>query len=331
MAEKREKKLRISVGYALLPNKVESFIRSSLFTYAKDHGIDLILVDRHQSLLEQGPFDCLVHKFYDDEWNQQLHEFNSAHPHVPIIDSPAAIRRLHNRVSMLEAVKKLTLSKSSDTAGIAGSAPTVGIPKQILLTAECREERSGLKYPMIAKPMIANGTIKSHQMSLVLNSNGLEKVKHQAPVVLQEFVNHGGVLFKVYVAGNHVKCVHRKSLPDLHVTDHPIFKLEEDVLPFSQISNLPSIFDEEQEEQITMPPLDFIQNLAAAIRKATELNLFNFDLIRDTSDSDIGNKYLIIDINYLPGYAKLPGFEAMFTDFFWDVVQNNETVDQNLT
>ena len=33
--------------------------------------------------------------------------------------------------------------------------------------------------------------------------------------MLQEFVNHGGVLFKVYVIGGHATCVRRRSLPDV--------------------------------------------------------------------------------------------------------------------
>ena len=31
---------------------------------------------------------------------------------------------------------------------------------------------------------------------------------------MQEFVNHGGVVFKVYVVGEHVKCMKRRSLKD---------------------------------------------------------------------------------------------------------------------
>ncbi|KAJ0642253.1 putative inositol-pentakisphosphate 2-kinase [Helianthus annuus] len=53
-------------------------------------------------------------------------------------------------------------------------------------------------------------------MSLVLNHAGLTKgLKLDPPMVLQQFVNHGGVIFKVYVAGEYVKCVKRSSLPDV--------------------------------------------------------------------------------------------------------------------
>ncbi|KAG5531970.1 hypothetical protein RHGRI_026548 [Rhododendron griersonianum] len=48
-------------------------------------------------------------------------------------------------------------------------------------------------------------------MSRVFNREGLSKLK--PPIVLQEFVNHSGVIFKVYVVGDYVKCLKRNSLP----------------------------------------------------------------------------------------------------------------------
>ena len=44
-------------------------------------------------------------------------------------------------------------------------------------------------------------------------------------------------------------------------------------------------------------------------------------MIRDTR---LGNRYLVIDINYFPGYAKMPSYERVMTDFFWNVVSKNE-------
>lgn len=53
------------------------------------------------------------------------------------------------------------------------------------------------------------------------------------------------------------------------------------------------------------------------------LNLFNFDVIRDAKDA---NRYLIIDINYFPGYAKMPSYEPVLTEFFWDMVTKKNHV-----
>ncbi|KAK1354566.1 hypothetical protein POM88_047822 [Heracleum sosnowskyi] len=47
-----------------------------------------------------------------------------------------------------------------------------------------------------------------------------------------------------------------------------------------------------------------------------------FDVIRDTR---VGNMYLVIDINYFPGYAKMPGYEKVLTDFFCDVFNKKQS------
>lgn len=168
----------------------------------------------------------------------------------------------------------------------------------------------GLKFPLIAKPLESDGTAESHQLFLVSNDAGLKGLK--APIVLQEFVNHGGVVFKVYVVGECVVCVTRKSLPD--ILPEEVGKLDA-VSSFSRISN--SGVQGDDEGNVEMPSLEFVMHVAAGLREATGLRLFNFDLIRDNSDQ---NRYLVIDINYLPGYAKMPNYEPFLTKFFLDVV-----------
>ncbi|WJX87795.1 Inositol-tetrakisphosphate 1-kinase [Trifolium repens] len=278
------------IGYALAPKKQNSFIRDSLLTLAKSRGIKLVRVDSNRSLADQGPFDCILHKLYGDDWKRQLQEFQTRNPNAVILDAPEAIERLHNRISMLQAWESL-------------------------------------KFPVIAKPLVADGSAKSHKMALVFSHNALNKLK--PPIVLQEFVNHGGVIFKVYVVGEHVRCVKRKSLPD--VSEEKVLGVSEDLLSFSQVSNLAnrdSVDDDEKfyqmmnlDDTTEMPPQPFIVDIASGLRRAMKLNLFNFDVIRD---SRYGNRYLIIDINYFPGYAKMPGYESVLTEFFVDLMHKKE-------
>ena len=173
-----------------------------------------------------------------------------------------------------------------------------------------------LTFPIIAKPLLANSNDKAHEMSVIFTPHGLNKV--QPPVILQQFINHGGILFKVYVAGDHVKCVKRNSLPDFYFDPKKLGSTtENDIMSFSQISS--SVVEDEDKflKDAKMPSLDMVYTIAKGLKEGSKLNLFNFDLIRDGND---GNKYLIIDINYFPGYAKVPGFERLLTDFFWDVI-----------
>ncbi|KAL3837950.1 hypothetical protein ACJIZ3_022541 [Penstemon smallii] len=313
-----EKATRYTIGYALEPKKIESFIKPSLVNLSQERGIDLIPIQLTKPLIDQGPFDCIIHKSYGPQWTQQLQEFRSQYPNVVVVDPPSAIERLHNRNTMLEVVDDLKLS----------SQISIKTPLQVFVESpeslsNCVKSKS-MNFPVIAKPLSANGSVGSHEMCLVFSEEGLEELKLKPPFVLQEFVNHGGVIFKVYVAGNHVKCVKRKSLPD--ISKEKLLGVCEKVLPFSQISNL-NAYDHSDErvekliEEVELPPLSFVNEVASVLRKALGLNLFNFDMIRDSRFDDC---YLIIDINYFPGYAKMPGYETILTDFFIDVVQKKK-------
>lgn len=171
---------------------------------------------------------------------------------------------------------------------------------------------ASLNFPVIAKPLLVDGSAKSHAMSLVFNVQSLAKLK--PPVVLQEFINHGGVLFKAYVVGDYVQCVRRRSLPDV---DEQQLKNAEGPVSFCQISNTPSSSDLDLPE-VELPPANFISDVACGLRKALGLRLFNFDIIRDVKR---GNRfYHIIDINYFPGYAKMPDYETAMVSFFLSLV-----------
>lgn len=316
---------RFAVGYALASKKQNSFIQISLINAAKEKNIDLIKIDLGKPLIDQGPFDLVIHKIYGAEWRRQLADYSANNPNVLVIDSPDAIERLHNRISMLQVVTELDVVECDD-------AVSFGIPKQIAAydaraVAEVNLDGEGLRFPVIAKPLVADGSAKSHKMSLVYNLDGLSKLK--PPVVLQEFVNHGGVIFKVYVVGEYVKCVKRKSLPD--VNEENLRNLK-GLLLFSQVSNLNTVersgdtyykMMDLEDGKTEIPPMNLLVDIARGLRVSMGLHLFNFDVIRDTR---IGNRYLVIDINYFPGYAKMPSYEHVLTDFFWKVL-NKEKKD----
>ncbi|KAG6402906.1 hypothetical protein SASPL_135120 [Salvia splendens] len=313
-----ESKTRYRIGYALAPKKVKSFIQPSLLNLAKERGIDLFPVQTTKPLIDQLPFDCIIHKSSDSEWRNQLEQLLVQNPSVVVIDRPEAIERLHNRVTMLQAVNQLEIANGF----------SIGVPKQVSVEnpqslIDCVAS-SGLRFPVIAKPLVANGTAGSHQMSLVFNEEGLRGLNLSQPFVLQEFVNHGGVIFKVYVAGQHIQCVKRKSLPDI---SEEKLSVSENSVSFSQISNV-TAQDQSDDgveliEAAELPLSSFVTEVASQLREALKLNLFNFDMIRD---SRVEGRHLVIDINYFPGYAKMPRYETILTDFFLDIVHNKPSV-----
>ncbi|KAL0400452.1 UNVERIFIED_CONTAM: Inositol-tetrakisphosphate 1-kinase [Sesamum latifolium] len=224
---------------------------------------------------------------------------------------------------MLQVVNHLNITSPHLSLAIPNQL-FLDTPQSLLHTLASKH----INFPLIAKPLIADGTAGSHQMSLVFNEDGLRALNLDPPFVLQEFVNHGGVIFKVYVAGQHIQCVKRKSLPDI---SEDKLGVSQNLLPFSQISNVTAQEQSDQSvaklmEAAELPPSTFVNEVATQLRQALNLNLFNFDMIRD---SKVGGRYLVIDINYFPGYAKMPCYETILTDFFLDIVQQKQSEVSN--
>ncbi|KAG6524284.1 hypothetical protein ZIOFF_014190 [Zingiber officinale] len=163
-------------------------------------------------------------------------------------------------------------------------------------SADAFSRITDLRFPIINKPLLSDGRAKSHGMPPVYKRSDMLMFK--PPLLLQEFVNPVGVIFKVYVAGNYVQCVRRESLPDVAPEQHHS-------VTFSRASNTSS-HNPKEVEWAELPPSSFLKKIAMGLRKATGYGLFSFDMIRDAKAR---NHYLIIDINYFPGYSKTENAE----------------------
>lgn len=58
----------------------------------------------------------------------------------------------------------------------------------------------GVTFPLVCKTLLAHGSSSAHRMSVIFNEAGLSHCKPQC--VLQSFVNHNAVLYKVFLVGN---------------------------------------------------------------------------------------------------------------------------------
>ncbi|KAB2628675.1 inositol-tetrakisphosphate 1-kinase 2-like [Pyrus ussuriensis x Pyrus communis] len=301
----------VVVGYALTSKKIKSFLQPKLEVLARKKGILFVAIDHNKPLSDQGPFDIVLHKLSGKEWRQILEDYRQTHPEVTVLDPPDAIQRLHNRQSMLQAVADLNLSDSYGK---------VGVPKQLVVKKDASSipdavTNFGLKLPIVAKPLVNDGSKKSHELSLAYDRYSLQKL--DPPLVLQEFVNHGGVLFKVYIVGEAIKVVRRFSLPD--VTKRELSKTA-GVYRFPRVScAAASAEDADLDPCIAeLPPRPLLEKLAKELRRRLGLRLFNLDMIREHGTSD---RFYVIDINYFPGYGKMPEYEHIFTDFLLSLVK----------
>lgn len=149
-------------------------------------------------------------------WDARIERYARLFPASYVVDLPSAVRQISNRDTMLDAVR-----------AVASSLPGVRAPRQIVLSAgseshaSAQVDAAGLQLPLLAKSLRADGTSHAHKVAIVHDQDGLACVSRGGvaglapPCVVQEYVNHGGWLFKVYVVGDAVTATRRKSLPDL--------------------------------------------------------------------------------------------------------------------
>lgn len=316
------------IGYALSAKKAQSFLRQELLDACRELNVFFLPIDRSKKLVDAGDFDAILHKDTSIEWAKQMEEYLKLHPTCILIDPPKHIVPLRNRVSMLQCVDQSLLS------ALKSSAPsmTLQVPRQIcVVQGEDMQEaldKSRMKFPLVAKPLVADGSAESHKMFQVLNSTGLQKLR--PPLVIQEFINHGGVIFKVYVVGDSAICTPRKSLQDCQEGDLcdpagliafcQVSNLQqkpdgEDQNPrqsTESVSSLPALDSEVELSSVELPDASFINDLSSLLRDKLELTLFNYDLIQDTRT----RVYYIVDINYFPGFAKMPRYLSVLTRYF---------------
>lgn len=105
-------------------------------------------------------------------------------------------------------------------------------------------ESAGFEYPLIAKPLTAAGTKSSHHMGIVMARDGLSRLK--TPCLLQEYANHDGKLFKVYVLGDSVWVFARQSLPNLPIGEREVTSVDD--VRFESTSR-----NGNQEEKVQLP------------------------------------------------------------------------------
>jgi len=102
---------------------------------------------------------------------------------------------------------------------ISRLAPTARQPRWLVVgqgeDAASAALGAGLRLPIVCKPLLACGPPRSHELAVAMQYSALRDCA--PPLLLQEYVPHGGRLFKAYYVGGHLHCEERQSLPDLLV------------------------------------------------------------------------------------------------------------------
>jgi len=222
-----------------------------------------------------------------------------------------------------------------------------------------------MRYPVLIKPGGAHGGgLESHTIAVVSSEAGLGELARLdrdggtpldlgAPFVVQEYIAHPGVMYKIYVVGDDAVFACRPSLGegDLGAGEGGVAR---HVRFFQGVSRRPGagrgdgpdggsdggstpeagsppaaggagMLSRLSRDAWTTPellglaetPPDwFCRGLGRELARRLGLRLFNIDVILPGGGAPGGERTaFVVDINYFPGYDKLPGWQGLLLGF----------------
>lgn len=313
------------VGYWLSEKKMKKLNFQAFADLCRKRGIEVVQLDLSQPLEDQGPLDVIIHKLTDlileaDQNDsqavllvQRVQDYIDAHPETIVLDPLPAIRTLLDRCKSYQLIHRIESCKQDDR---------ICSPPFMVLNTECSPDvlelikRQGLTFPFICKTRVAHGT-NSHEMAIIFSEEDLKDVK--PPCVIQSFINHNAVLYKVFVVGDSYTVVERPSLknfPAGPADRKAIFFNSHNVSKPESSSDLTS---RDNVEGVSQPPSDdVIRELSRSLRQALGVSLFGIDVIINNQTG----QHAVIDINAFPGYEGVP-------EFFNDLLNHISSVLQS--
>ncbi|XP_060938704.1 inositol-tetrakisphosphate 1-kinase [Limanda limanda] len=314
------------VGYWLSEKKMKKLNFQAFADMCRKRGIEVVQLDLSQPLEEQGPLDVIIHKLTDlileaDQNDsqavllvQRVQEYIDSHPETIVLDPLPAIRTLLDRCKSYQLIHRLESCMQDKR---------ICSPPFMVLNSECSPDvleqirRQGLTFPFICKTRVAHGT-NSHEMAIIFSEEDLKDVK--PPCVIQSFINHNAVLYKVFVVGDSYTVVERPSLknfPAGPADRKAIFFNSHNVSKPESSSDLNS---RENVEGVSQPPSDdVIRELSRSLREALGVSLFGIDVIINNQTG----QHAVIDINAFPGYEGVPEFFTHLLNHISSVIQSH--------
>ncbi|KAI1897946.1 hypothetical protein AGOR_G00088530 [Albula goreensis] len=312
------------VGYWLSDKKIKKLNFVAFVDLCRKRGIEMVQLDLSQPLEEQGPLDIIVHKLTDlileaDQNDtqalllvQRVQDYIEAHPETVVLDPLPAIRTLLDRCRSYQLIHRIESCMQDDRIC---SPPFMVLNSEYGPDTLRQIEKHGITFPFICKTRVAHGT-NSHEMALIFSEEDLKDI--EPPCVIQSFINHNAVLYKVFVVGEFYTVVERPSLrnfPSGPAERKAIFFNSHNVSKPECSSDLTS--RDNVEGVFQLPSDDVIREVSRALRQALGVSLFGIDIII----SNQTGQHAVIDINAFPGYEGVPEFFTGLLNHITSILQ----------
>eukprot|EP01034_Spumella_vulgaris_P028628 gene28628-35517_t len=132
-----------------------------------------------------------------------LQDYLKAHPNTKIVDPVEHVRKV---ISRSRTQPKYVLINEKDN---------LSTDDVLNLLSE-----KGISFPIICKPVEACGTANSHKMVVIVHPDDIHLLGKLRSCVVQQYYNHDGNLYKVYVIDSDVMAFKRASLPNIDISSH---------------------------------------------------------------------------------------------------------------
>ncbi|XP_053345543.1 inositol-tetrakisphosphate 1-kinase [Clarias gariepinus] len=299
------------VGYWLSEKKIKRLNFQIFIDMCRKQGIEMVQLDLSRRLEEQGPLDAIIHKLTDHiveaDQNvieaqrvvQSLQEYIDAHPETVILDPLPGIRTLLDRFKSYTLIHKMEECIKDER---------ICSPPFLVLSSGCGPDmldqlrKKDITFPFMCKTQVAHG-VNSHEMAIIFSEEDLKDIT--PPCVVQSFINHNAMLYKVFVVGEAYSVVERPS-----IRNFPSGPTDRRAISFNShhVSKPESSSDltsrENLEGQFRSPSDDVIRKISRYLRQTLGVSLFGIDIIINNQTG----QHAIIDINAFPGYEGVPTF-----------------------
>ncbi|KAI7899899.1 inositol-tetrakisphosphate 1-kinase [Cokeromyces recurvatus] len=259
--------------------------------------------------------DIEAKKLYDN-----FIEYSKRHPEVIIIDAWINIEKVLDRMHLYHHTQ--TCSEKE----ILDGQPLFHVPKSMALDSIKdwnTKDTAEINFPVMCKRRTACSSTEAHQMTLIPSKQGMAKlemfVKNDS-VMLQEFIQHDGVIVKVYVADGQITASTRPSFKNLDKTGD-VVHFDSQTLPKSFETEI-ELSDELDKVFLRSDPNNVhgykesildnnrLQKIADSLQLQLGLTFFGFDVLLESQT----NHYYVVDVNYFPSFKDVDNFHSMFVD-----------------
>ncbi|KAG8193680.1 hypothetical protein JTE90_024043 [Oedothorax gibbosus] len=325
---------RRRVGYWWSEKKSRKINSSELAEVCRAAGLDLVKLDLDRPFEEQGPFNAIVHKLSDvivkgkkgDLQSKLICEsfqkYVDSHPSMVVIDPLPNIENVLDRYRQYKIVDESEICDKDDIFIPAFvELLSMNVPENL-----AKMKSAGIEFPIVCKPSMAHGSTLSHQMCLIFNEEGLKDIN--PPCVVQSFVNHNAVLYKLFVIGNEYFVIERPSLKNFSASERKtIFFDGNEISKPNSSSELTELDDNESYTPMIWPEKEKLDLIVKVLHKRVGLNLLGIDIVVDNRTGH----YAIIDTNVFPGYSEADNFYYLLTNLIVKNIEAKESGCQEST